>query len=311
MSQTCPLCGKTKSEEALFCDNCTKKIHTEYEVNIPEEIVEERISSTEDLPVKEELSGKFGDSESDIKFQESDTKIGLEQVSEEEEVVLESEAEMEFEEKDPEPGMESEPDMESYYKPEFEPQKVLPKGKKVIRGPLLFILVVALLTGAFFVYNATIRKNNLDRSAWAAAVKTNSVEGYLAYIEAHPQGAYFDDAQSGLRRLKSEEVALWERMKETDNVAELRGFLEQHSDSPYAPLVKTRLDSLIWIGALQRNTLSSYSDYIGLAENGSIGGDYIAEAQRRYELLSMPQTADTIAHDGIFETPSSSEVPLQ
>jgi uncharacterized membrane protein YvbJ len=35
MSSLCPLCGKNKSEEALFCDECEKKIRNEYEVKMP------------------------------------------------------------------------------------------------------------------------------------------------------------------------------------------------------------------------------------------------------------------------------------
>lgn len=36
MAQFCPLCGKSKLEEALFCDDCKDKIEKEYEVNVPE-----------------------------------------------------------------------------------------------------------------------------------------------------------------------------------------------------------------------------------------------------------------------------------
>ena len=37
MSQFCPLCGKNKSEKALFCDDCKNKIEKEYEVDVPED----------------------------------------------------------------------------------------------------------------------------------------------------------------------------------------------------------------------------------------------------------------------------------
>ena len=36
MSQSCPLCGKNKPEEAFFCESCSRKIKNEYEVDIPE-----------------------------------------------------------------------------------------------------------------------------------------------------------------------------------------------------------------------------------------------------------------------------------
>lgn len=247
MSQSCPLCGKTKPEEALFCDDCTKKIHTEYEVDIPKETERVNTSATE-----------------------------------------------------PEVGPQTEMnESETVSKVEPEVEKILPKKKKQIGSPILFLLVTALLVGTFFVYNATIRKSNLDRSGWDAAVKENSVEGYLAYMEAHPRGIHFDEAQEGLHRLKSEEASAWERMKETDNVTELRDFLERHSGSPYAPLVETRLDSLIWIGTLHMNTAESYSDYIMLSENGEVKGEYIAEARKRYALLFSTHTVDAAVQDSI------------
>jgi hypothetical protein len=38
MSQSCPLCGNNKPEEALFCDDCAKKIRMDYELELPENI---------------------------------------------------------------------------------------------------------------------------------------------------------------------------------------------------------------------------------------------------------------------------------
>lgn len=181
----------------------------------------------------------------------------------------------------------------------WEPEKRVPEKKKWIGLPILFVVVIALLAGAFFVYNATIRKDNLDRSGWDAAVKENSVEGYLSYMKAHPRGVHFDEAQEELHKLKSEEASMWEKMKETDNVTELRDFLEQHPGSPYVPLVKTKLDSLIWIGTLRTNTAESYSDYILLMEEGNVSGEYIAEARKRYALLFSPQAVNTAILDSI------------
>jgi uncharacterized membrane protein YvbJ len=36
MPSFCPLCGKNKSDEALFCEQCSKKIRADYEVDVPE-----------------------------------------------------------------------------------------------------------------------------------------------------------------------------------------------------------------------------------------------------------------------------------
>lgn len=268
MSQSCPLCGKAKPEDALFCDDCAKKIHSEFEVEISGETGEggetpvKDISSTKGKTHSEEESRPIG------KTNEKEVSSTKDKSSER-------------------------------YGASMTGAASFPKRKKRVGTPMLFILLIALLVGAFFVYNATTRKKNLERSSWEAAVKANSTEGYLAYMETHPQGAHFDEAQTGLLTLKSEEASAWERMKETDNVSELRDFLGQHSASPYVPLVKSRLDSLIWIGSLRTNTAESYSDYMMLMENGEINGDYIAEARKRFDLLGRSDSADAVVLDSI------------
>ena len=43
MTSLCPLCGKNKSDDALFCEQCSKKIQTDYEVNMPETAQQNRV----------------------------------------------------------------------------------------------------------------------------------------------------------------------------------------------------------------------------------------------------------------------------
>lgn len=232
MSQFCPLCGKPKPESTLFCDDCSKKIQVEYEVELPDE----------------------------INKNEDDGFV--------------------------------EPADSSSYEP-------TPTKKRRRGAPIVLLLLVGLLVGAYFVYDVTVHKSNLDLRNWEAAVKANSVEGYLEYMISQPQGAHFDEAEAGLHRLKSEEASSWERMKETDNASELRDFLAYNADSRYASLIRARLDSLIWIGTLQTNTASAYEEYIRLTQTNEIVGGYLAEAQTRVDLLMSRQEVDEVLMDSI------------
>ena len=36
MTSLCPLCGKNKPDDALFCEQCAKKIRADYEIDVPE-----------------------------------------------------------------------------------------------------------------------------------------------------------------------------------------------------------------------------------------------------------------------------------
>ncbi len=170
--------------------------------------------------------------------------------------------------------------------PEPEPERI----KKQVRskwqsGPVLILLALLLLVGGYALFNNTVRKGNLERRGWDTALSINSVEGYLDYMATFPRGVHFDEAHEALLRLKSEEAMQWERLKVSDNTAELRDFLSQHPDISFAPLVEKRLDSLSWAGAVRTNTAEAYSEYIHLSQQGQLRGDYIAEASQKREAL--------------------------
>jgi hypothetical protein len=262
MSQQCPLCGKNKIDEALFCNECTKKIHSDYEVELPENGAGE-IPPVELADLPEEGNEFTG-------YPESVTE-----------------------------DLPGEGEFTSYPLAVMED---LPMKKKKRNAFLWIVILVLLLIAAFFVYNETIRKGNLERSGWETAVRENSVEGFLVYMEAFPGGAHAQEAEAALIRLKTDEASVWEGMKTTDRVTELRDFLQRHPASNYAPLVKRRLDSLSWMGALHANTAASYSDYMMMVQSGEFSGDYLFRAEERYEMLFQSYPVDVATLDSIRAT---------
>lgn len=249
MSQFCPLCGKNKSEKALFCDDCKNKIEKEYEVDVPED--------------KESVDNIL------------DEKV-------------------EFENKDE--------DLSS----EIAQVSIKPQRSK--RNWFIWLLILGiLLVVGFFYYGQVVRKSNLDRSQWDTAVKENTVNGYLTYMQAFPKGKYYNLAEENLMKLKGNEAEIWKKLHVSENTAELRDFLTQYPQSPYNSLVKKRLDSLTWVATLNDNTAESYNNYMVISQSGEFPGDYFGDAQERYEMLfqSYPVTqADLdsvkITVDGFF-----------
>lgn len=243
MSLICPLCGKNKSEEALFCEECSRKIKTDYEVIIPEKHSEKTTSpastQNEEVVIPAEL--------------ETENKTNSTKKTSKEKVVYE----------------------------EIKPKK--PKKRKRFIG--WFFLICLLLVAAFLLYQQSIRKGNLERSGWETAVKENTVNSYLTYMAEFPNGKHYVEADSNLRTLKNTESSSWEKLRTSDNTAELRDFIRLHPTSNYNPLVKSRLDSLSWEAALRQNTADSYSEYMILSESGEFNGDYLAYAEERYNML--------------------------
>ena len=167
---------------------------------------------------------------------------------------------------------------------EITPVSIKPQRNKRNWFIWLLILGVLLVVG-FFYYGQVVRKANLDRSQWDAAVKENTVSGYLTYMQAFPKGKYCNLAEESLMKLKGNEAEIWGKLQVSENTAELRDFLTQYPQSPYNSLVKKRLDSLTWVATLNDNTAESYSNYMVMSQSGEFPGYYFGDAQERYEML--------------------------
>lgn len=280
MSLQCPLCGKYKPEEALFCDDCTKKIRTDYEIDLPESREKKTVQITEkepapgdspvaNMPAVTNFLQPAEESES-IQTEKSEDEVG-------------SESENTSDNEEIRPGSDS-------------------RKKKTAKPFLWVTLTAVLLVGVFFMYNETIRKDNLERSGWDRAQKTNSVAGFIDYMTSHPSGVHFEEANAMLMRLKQNEATSWEQLKATDNLSALRDFLQQHPESPYTYLVKMRIDSLSWMGTLKLNSAAAYSDYMLQAQSGDFGGEYLTLANNRYEMLFQSYPVNEADLDSIRMT---------
>ena len=168
------------------------------------------------------------------------------------------------------------------------PETVLrfpPKPKRRKRAVVIIVFLVVLSVVSFFTYMHFVRSSNLDISAWDTAQKTNTIAGYLAYIEQHPQGKYINSANEKLLELKEKQAQEWDAIRFSGNAAALRNFKTQYPQSPYLPLINERLDSLAWIAALNDNTAESYSNYLQMVQKGEFNGSNTGEAEKRYRML--------------------------
>lgn len=275
MSQQCPLCGNYKLEEALFCEDCAKKIRSDYEIDLPESPMKESLRDVAKKPLQPEslLTEEIPD---------PDTKTELRPESDD-------------------VKMDDSPSV--LVKEQNEDRKKEKSGRKKKGKTFLWtLLTLVLLVIAFFVYKETIRKSNLERSGWDRAMKVHSVDGYLTYMTSHPEGQHFDEAQSKLMTLKQAEAAGWEMLQTTDQISALRDFLQQNPESSYTSLVRMRLDSLTWMGALKANSVTSYSDYMLQAQSGAFKGEYLTMAEARYDMLFQSYPVDEATLDSIRQT---------
>ncbi len=272
MSLKCPLCGKIKTEESLFCEDCTVKINSEYEVNVP------------------------ASENSQTNTVNSEIKPAQENIKEEPEQVL---APLSYDKKAWKKKKEDKRSAsdKSYY--EIARDKKINKGRYIMIA--LFILVAALIAG-LYIYNKDVKSGNLERSKWEVAQRVNTVDSYLTYMDEYPQGDYMNEAYNKMLSLKNEETESWQNLMTSESTLEFTTFLEQYPESPYQRKVKSRLDSLVWQSTLKENSSQGYSDYIKRSTLGEISGDYIGEAQKRLNMLDQSTPIDEVEMEQIRET---------
>lgn len=259
MALTCPLCGNNKQNDSLFCDVCSKKLNSDFEIDLD---VQKKVNTNAYIDDKH-IEDIIEPAKTAITDQSEKTDVEL---FREDKVFSESE----FSKEEPN----------------------LKRNKKTGRTILWVFVIVIILTGLFIIYNKNIRVNSLELRAWESALNENSVSGYLSFIEAYPNGKHFEDAQAGLMKLKEDEAVTWERLKMSDNLDELLSFSRQYESSPYMPLVNKRIDSLSWISALKINNAESYSEYVIKSETGVLKGDYLYEASKRQQMLLQSTPVD-------------------
>ncbi|HKM45103.1 MAG TPA: hypothetical protein VJY12_06570 [Dysgonamonadaceae bacterium] len=270
MSLQCPLCGKSKTKESLFCTDCTLKLNNEYEVSVPNSENSDSNIESEQLTPEEPQSVSVTECK-EIKEPSKPTQKELK----------ESAARTE----------------KKYYEMSED------KPRKKTRFILISIFVFAvILVSSLYIYNEHVKDQNLERSVWELAQRENSIDSYLEYIDAYPQGDYVAEAQEKMYSLKGNESEAWENLRSSESAIEFTAFLETYPNSPYEKMVRGRLDSIVWQSSLKDNSIEAYSDYLNMSNEGDITGQYIGEAQKRLNMLEQSAPINEYDLERIKET---------
>lgn len=305
MSTKCPLCGDSKSDDSLFCANCTEKLNSEYEVDVPtaessEEHTDNIAPNSKDKT--EETNQPTSEEEKRDKKPSQDKSQGGDEASDQSEVEDDSHtAQPTIEERRKivaAPSFDKKAWKRQREDKRTDSDKTLyqlskeQKGNKTLAIVSIIIVLVLALAASLYIYNKNVKSANLERSAWETAQRTHTVDSYLTYMDAYPKGAFFDEAYSSINQLRSREEQAFENLKTSESTIEFTDFLERYPKSPFLRLVKSRLDSLVWQSSLKENTAEAYTHYIDQTNSQVILGDYIGQAEKRYKMLNQATPID-------------------
>ena len=305
MSLQCPLCGKNKADTSLFCPECTLKLNSEYEVNVPEGL-DDAIDYEVDFPEEGDDGSEYelnvleGEDANKENLAEPEIETpDIDNFEEEKEVVIVPIVPITSDEKPKEEILydNRSDNQKSYY--EIERDKPRKRTRFYVISIFLLVLV---LVAAVFIFNKYVINENLERSVWELAQRDNSIDAYLGYMDEYPHGEYVDEAQTKILGLKSNEAEAWENLRTSENTTEFTDFLQLYPQSPYERKVKNRFDSLVWESTLKENSFEGYSDYINKSNSGEITGDYIGNAQKRLVMLTQTTPVDEADLEKIKET---------
>ncbi|MGV8964154.1 MAG: tetratricopeptide repeat protein [Candidatus Saccharimonadaceae bacterium] len=282
MSQQCPLCGKNKADKSLFCTNCTVKLNSEYEVNVPIKGDSETVLSANDEIIEHQDEDVTPNDEKPIPPHDNIKQESKRQDSKRSEnVVVDNRTD----------------DQKSYY------EIARDKPRKNTHFTLVSLFIVVLVLGAaYFIYKEFVIDRNLERSNWEVAQRENSINSYLDYMDEYPQGVYVMEAQQNMLSLKGNESEAWQNLNSSENTVEFTDFLQRYPDSPYERKARNRLDSLMWQSSMKDNSVQAFTDYLNLSASGEITGQYIGEAQKRFNMLNQTTPIDEVELANIKET---------
>ena len=289
MSTKCPLCGNNKTGHSLFCKDCTEKLNSEYEVDVPTSE-----NSLNNLNIDSEETSEKSIAHTNENKLENNTEI----ITEEDEQVERSKVApaSSFDKKAWKKQREDKrTDSEkSYYELSKEG-----KSNKMIATIIFIVVLLLAIAAGLYLYNNNVRSDNLERSKWEMAERENTIDGYLAYMDEYPQGEFSEDAYNNMIELSNREAYMFESLTTSEDITKFEDFLAQYPQSPFERKVKTRFDSLMWESSLKENSAEAYSNYINKVVMQEIYGDYIGKAEKRFKMLNQSTPVDEEVYEQI------------
>ena len=143
------------------------------------------------------------------------------------------------------------------------------KSRRRVRTTVLIIVIfVAIIGGvAYSVHNSYLKDN--EENAWTEAKDSATVSSLEHFIELYPEGTHSMEAEQLLEGIKKKDTDYWDRICRYGDVSVFQDYKEKFPQGLYLVQADTKIDSLDWLQAVQKNTPEAYSSYLTAHPQGT------------------------------------------
>jgi hypothetical protein len=176
-----------------------------------------------------------------------------------------------------------------------EPENAPPARKSNKKGIIFFgigLFLMLLVGGTSYIFLQNKNAAETEIRYWNQCIEKNTPLGYSKYLVQYPDGKFSEEAQNRIKELRENERKEWERLKNSNDIDALFSFLADHPETPYIKDIRHTIDSLSWVKTVSYNTADAYLAYIDNVNIGRFTGDYLTQAQERYDYLSQLKTVE-------------------
>lgn len=166
--------------------------------------------------------------------------------------------------------------------PDYSPKKS--KKNIIVVAVLVFLCLTAGTVGSY-IFLQDKQSLDTEMAYWQKCAAEGTQLSLSKYLVQYPEGQFSEDAKLGIERLKLKEEQEWLGLKQAADIESYEAYVDKNPNSPYLSEIEVVLDSLYWVDALSKNTISSYKVYIEKVNSQELLGRYDSLAFEKYDYL--------------------------
>ncbi|WP_321423863.1 zinc ribbon domain-containing protein [uncultured Bacteroides sp.] len=156
------------------------------------------------------------------------------------------------------------------------------KSRRRTRRTIITIIIALAIIGsaAYSIRDSYIKGH--EEEAWTEAKDSATVSSLESFIELYPDGVHSMEAQELLESIKKKDTDYWNKICNYGDASMFKEYKTKFPKGLYLAQADTKIDSLDWVYATQKNTAEAYTEYLSTHPEGTHSSDALS-AQNKIE----------------------------